>query len=232
MKIKCIVIDDEPLAAELIVDFIAKIPQLELVAQYANAIDSLQTVQAKEIDLIFLDIQMPLITGMEFLRSMKNPPKVIFTTAYREYAVESYELDVVDYLLKPISFDRFLSAVSKVLYTTPTTLNTTEVQKNAQDFIYINVNKKHHKILHDDILYIESIKDYVKVHTHQKSLSTKQKISTIIDALPDYFLRVHRSYIVNVNKISAFTTQDVEIGKIEIPIGSSYKQIVNAVLKA
>lgn len=231
----CIIIDDEPLAIELIKDHISKFSNLELVGTCNNAIEGLELIKTKHVDLMFLDIQMPILTGIEFLKSLSNPPKVIFTTAYREYALESYELEVVDYLLKPISFERFFKAINKFLKSTENTKTVIKETLNIQEdtnFLYINMNKKHHKVMFADILYAESLKDYVRIHTNNSTITTKEKISDFEKKLPSYFIRTHRSYIVNSNKITAFTAQDIEIGDLEIPIGISYKQNVIETLKA
>jgi len=225
----CIIIDDEPLAIELIKDHVSKFSNLEVIGTCQNAIEGLEMLKSNHVDLMFLDIQMPTLTGIEFLKSLSNPPKVIFTTAYREYALESYELEVVDYLLKPISFDRFFKAINKFLKTeTPVQKSQPKTieKEGTSSYIYVNVNKKHHRINYDDILYAESLKDYVRIHTTSTSITTKEKISDFESKLPSYFLRTHRSYIVNTRKISAYTMHDIEIGNIEIPIGISYKQQV------
>ena len=234
MKVRCIIIDDEPLAIALIAAHISKIPNLEVVATSNNALDGFEVLKSKQVDLIFLDIQMPLLTGIEFLKSLSNPPKVIFTTAYREYAVEGYELDVVDYLLKPISFDRFFKGINKYFKTfestNSTAVDTTEKEQNS-GFIYVNVNKKHYKVFFSEILYAESLKDYVQIHTKEKTILTKDKISDFEQKLPKHFIRTHRSYIVNMAKITAYTAHDVELGSLEIPIGVSYKKQLLKILK-
>ncbi len=234
MKVQCIIIDDEPLARTLIEAHIAKIPNLEVIANCINALEGFEVLKSRRVDLIFLDIQMPLLTGIEFLKSLSNPPKVIFTTAYREYAIESYELEVVDYLLKPISFDRFFKAINKYFKTVENN-DKKEIVVSENDhrsgFMYVNVNKKHHKILFSEILYVESLKDYVQIHTKESTIITKDKISDFEKKLPKYFLRTHRSYIVNKDKITAYTAHDIEIGKLEIPIGVSYKKQVIENLK-
>jgi len=235
MKVQCIIIDDEPLAIELIKSHVAKFSNLEMIASCHNAIEGFEVLKSKQVDLIFLDIQMPLLTGIDFLKSLSNPPKVIFTTAFREYAVESYELEVVDYLLKPISFDRFFKAMNKYFKTVEhKTVNLANKSKDdtSSDFITVNVNKKHYKVLFSEILYAESLRDYVQIHTIEMTLVTKDKISDFENKLPNNFLRTHRSYIVNLDKITAFTTNDVEIGKLEIPIGVSYKNEVLRTLKS
>ena len=233
MKVQCLIIDDEPLAASLIEDYVSKVPQLETVAICTNALDAFEILKTKKIDLLFLDIQMPTLTGIEFLKSLRNPPKVILTTAYREYAIESYELEVLDYLLKPISFNRFFQAIDKYFKTAEfikTSPLEEEPKEDATNYLYVNMNKKHHKVLFDDILYVESLKDYIRIHTSKNSIMTKEKISDFEEMLPSTFLRTHRSYIVNTQKVTAFTSQDVEIGKLEIPIGISYKKQVLAIL--
>ena len=226
VKIKCLIIDDEPLAAALIEAHVNQVPNLEVVAICMNALEGFEILKKQSVDLIFLDIQMPLLTGIEFLKSLSNPPKVIFTTAYREYAIESYELEVVDYLLKPISFDRFFKAINKFFKAIESAapVKVSIDSQNTSGFVYVNSNKKHHKISFSEILYVESIKDYIRIHLHDKTIVTKDKISDFAQKLPANFLRTHRSYIVNSDKITAYTVHDVEIGSIEIPIGISYKK--------
>lgn len=232
MKVQCIIIDDEPLARALIEAHIDKIPNLEVIANCVNALEGFEVLKSRQVDLIFLDIQMPLLTGIEFLKSLSNPPKVIFTTAYREYAIESYELEVVDYLLKPISFDRFFKAINKYFKTVDSQeKKEVEVSEKDSGFMYVNANKKHHKVLFSEILYAESLKDYIQIHTKEATIVTKDKISDFEKKLPKCFLRIHRSYIVNKDKITAYTSHDIEIGKLEIPIGVSYKKQVIENLK-
>ena len=227
---KCIVIDDEPLAIEILESYVARVDELELVGTFRNAIAAFSFIQQSPVDLIFLDIEMPKLSGIDFLKTLKNSPKVIITTAYRDYAIEGFELEVVDYLLKPIPFERFLKSVGKVLSSrieTPSVPHT-----SAQDsFIYFKVDKKMVKTKIADILYIESIKDYVKVRTADKEIITQQKISYLDDSLPRHqFLRVHRSFIVNLDRIDAYTATDVEISKFKVPIGRNYKADVMKVL--
>ena len=235
-KIRCLIVDDEPLAIKLIETHVAKIPQLEIVATCQNALDAFEILKKETIDLLFLDIQMPVLTGMELAKSLQNSPSIIFTTAYREYAVESYELDVVDYLLKPIPFTRFFKAINKFLNNreqpaTPVIQVAATNTIKEPKYIYVNANKKHIKIYFQHILYIESLKDYVRIHTTDQRITTKDKISEFEQKLPNYFLRVHRSFIVNKRQITAFTAHDIEIGQTEIPIGVSYKKGVMAILK-
>ncbi|RBW55304.1 DNA-binding response regulator [Tenacibaculum sp. E3R01] len=232
MKIKCLLVDDEPLAIKLIENHISKIDSLQVVATCNNAIKAFEILSTQEIDLLFLDIKMPNITGIDFLKTIKNPPKTIFTTAYRDYAIESYDLDVVDYLLKPITFERFFKSIDKFLRAN--SLIVPEKKEVLKDeFILVKSGNKHHKIKIDQILFIESLKDYIKIHTvNDKRIVSKYKIGEIEEELAHKnFLRVHRSYVINTNKISAFTINDIEVNSVEIPIGASYKDKVITFLK-
>lgn len=236
--IKCLVVDDEPLAAGLIEKHIQQIPQLDLVASCWNALEAFEILKKEQIDLIFLDIQMPILNGIEFVKSLPNPPSVIFTTAYRDYAVESYELEVVDYLLKPITFIRFFKSINKYLsrleqdtLSAPKSVAINTSSSESENFIYVNTNRKYVKVLFKEVLYIESLKDYVRIHTKDQRITTKDKISEFVEKLPNYFLRVHRSFIVNTQQIKAYTVNDIEIGDQEIPIGVSYKKEVMAFLR-
>ena len=231
-KIKCLIVDDEPLAIMVIKEFLEKIPQLELVNTCSDALQAFQVLSQEKIDLVFLDIEMPGLNGIDFIKSLANPPSIILTTAYREYAMESYEIEVVDYLLKPISFSRFFKAINKYLKSINNAVFEQAVeQKTSQGSIYVYSNKKNIKVYLEDILYIESLKDYVRIHTSQQQITSKDTISRYEELLPNSFLRVHRSFIINTEKISAFTQHDIEIGVQEIPIGSSYKKRVIELLK-
>jgi DNA-binding LytR/AlgR family response regulator len=232
MSIKCIIVDDEPLAIEILESYVEKIEQLKLVNTFRNAVAAFTYLQQNTVDLIFLDIQMPKLSGIDFLKTLQHPPKVIFTTAFRDYAVQGFELEIVDYLLKPIPFERFLKAVAKVLHQ-PTLPQPSTVSKDtpADNYVYFKVDKKMIKTRMADVLYIESIKDYVKVKTPDKEIVTQQKISYLEESLPrEQFLRIHRSFIVNLEKIDAYTATDVEIGKHSIPIGRNYKNDVMKIL--
>ena len=232
MSIKCIIVDDEPLAIEILESYVSKIEQLNLVGTFRNAVTAFTFLQQHPVDLIFLDIQMPKLSGIDFLKTLKQPPKVIFTTAFRDYALEGFELEIVDYLLKPIPFERFLKAVAKVLHHPATTTPAAPKQEVIPDnYVYFKVDKKMIKTKMTDVLYIESIKDYVKVKTSDKEIVTQQKISYLEESLPrEQFLRIHRSFIVNLEKIDAYTATDVEIGKQSIPIGRNYKNDVMKIL--
>ncbi|HEY9044920.1 MAG TPA: LytTR family DNA-binding domain-containing protein [Ohtaekwangia sp.] len=228
---KCILVDDEPLAIEILESYVNKIDQLEIAGTFRNAVSAFAFIQQHPVDLIFLDIQMPKLSGIDFLRSLKNPPKVIFTTAFRDYALDGFELEVVDYLLKPIPFERFLKAVAKVLHQPAPLPAAAKAESTGDSFVYFKVDKKMIKTKMADILYIESIKDYVKVKTSEKEIITQQKISYLEESLPsEQFLRIHRSFIVNVEQIDAYSATDVEIGKHFVPIGRNYKNDVMKIL--
>jgi len=223
---KCLLVDDEPLAIEVLEKHIETVEQLEVVGKCNNAFKAMEFLQNNAVDLIFLDIQMPKLTGISFVRTLHNPPKIIFTTAFKEYAADAFELDGIDYLLKPISLERFLRAVNKL---TKTTLVNPEEQAKMPEvnagFIYFRADRKMIKLFYDEILYIESVKDYIKIFREGNNpLLVKQSITATEEMLPPHlFLRIHRSFIVAVNKITAFTSNDVDIQKIEIPIGRLYK---------
>ena len=231
MSIKCIIVDDEPLAIEILESYVAKVEHLNLVSTFRNAVTAFTFLQQHSVDLIFLDIQMPKLSGIDFLKTIKYPPKVIFTTAFRDYALQGFELEIVDYLLKPIPFDRFLKAVAKVLHQ-PTAVASSAKQDVVPDnYVYFKVDKKMIKTKMGDVLYIESVKDYVKVKTPEREIVTQQKISYLEESLPrEQFLRIHRSFIVNLEKIDAYSATDVEIGKHSIPIGRNYKNDVMKIL--
>lgn len=230
-NIRCLIVDDEPPAREIIRRYIEQVPLLEVVGECGNALQAFTMLQQNTVDLIFLDIRMPQLNGNDFLKTLKNRPKVIFTTAYSDYAVESYELDVIDYLLKPIPFDRFLKAVNKV-YQAPI-VKSEQAQSNDthknESFVYFRADRKMIKVMLQDIFYIESMKDYVKVFTAGGTIITKQSISSVEAMLPEKkFVRTHRSYIVSIDHIKSFTAELIEIQDTEIPIGKLFR---NEVLK-
>ena len=234
MKTKCLIIDDEPLARDLIRNHIEKLDSFEIVAECGDAMKALQELRDQKVDLMFMDIQMPQITGIEFLKILKNPPKVIITTAFREYALDGFELDVVDYLLKPITFERFLKSVNKYYQETQEEVRTNtpvaEVTQAEESFIYVKENKRVIKVYLHDILYVEGLSEYVQIYTDRKKIITKTSMTNLEEKLPgDGFLRIHKSFIVSLSRIEAFTTHSIEVPGKEIPIGRSYK---NAVLEA
>lgn len=233
MAINCLIVDDEPPARDVLRRYVEELPILRLCGECGNAIQAMSFLQQQPIDLLFLDIRMPQLNGIDFLKILKLPPKIIFTTAYSEYALEGYELDVVDYLMKPIRFDRFLKAINKAFPANDLKQTVTEaplpIENAVGAFVYFRADRKMVKVLLNDILYIESMKDYVKVFTSTNTIVTKQSISTVETMLPEKkFVRTHRSYIVSVDKIKSFTSEILEIGKAEIPIGKLYR---NSVLK-
>ena len=237
MNIRCLIVDDEPLAARLISSYIQQVPGLEITGVCNNAIDAFTVLREQKVDLLFLDIKMPKLLGTDFLRSVSNPPKVILITAYRDYALDGYELDIVDYLLKPVSFTRFMKAVSKAtklisLDNNFSSINT-EYNNNKDSFLYFKIDKERQKVLLVEILFIESSKEYVKLHLEdRKSLLVKQGISSLEKLLsPHRFLRVHRSFIVAIEKISSYSPTYITIGNNKIPIGRLYKNEVLEALK-
>jgi DNA-binding LytR/AlgR family response regulator len=240
-KIHCLVIDDEPPAREILKQHIAGVEALELSGTCSNAVEAVSFLKEHPVDLLFLDIQMPQLFGTNFIRTLKNPPKVIFTTAYRKYAVEGFELNAVDYLLKPISFERFLKAVNKVLQLNISTAQSTlpipkpKEEQNGQSnsFLYFRAERKMVKVFFRDILFVEGLKDYIKIVTNSKTIVTKHVLSTLEDMLPtNEFLRIHKSYIVAINKIDSYDADTIHIAKHELPIGRLYKFDVNRVLNA
>lgn len=231
-KTRCLLVDDEPLAVALMQKHIGQLDFMEVAATCPNALKALEILKNTEIDLMFLDISMPAINGIDFLKMLRNPPKVIITTAFREYALDGYDLDIVDYLLKPITFDRFFKSIERYLRNSDQQVQQALSQPNEPTSIYIKSGYRNVKINIDDILYMESLKDYVKICTLTGDITTKYRISDMEDNLPDKnFLRIHRSFIINFKHITAFTASDVEIGKTELPIGESYKEQVLRMLK-
>jgi DNA-binding LytR/AlgR family response regulator len=226
-QLKCLIIDDEPLAQNVIENYLKNFSFIELVAKCDNALNALEWMKKQKIEMIFLDISMPFISGIEFIKSLQHPPAIILTTAHKEFAVESYELNVLDYLLKPISFERFLKAINKLDTQTSHDTKPVITEPESDSFIYVKSEKKNVRVLLKDILFIESIKDYIKIHTADKTIITQVSISAIEQRLPDNFLRIHRSFIIARDKVTAFTQHDLEIGKYQIPIGRNYKMVVS-----
>lgn len=230
-KYNCIIVEDEPIGAEIIAGYIAQLPFLNLICICNDAIHAGITLQNEKVDLIFLDINLPKIKGIDFLKTLSNPPKVIITTAYPEYALQGYEWNVLDYLLKPIEFSRFYTAVNKIRLQTNIYTFKNEIEKD-KPFLYFNINKKKVKIYLEEILYIESQREYVKIFTKDKSIITKIPLNQVDELLPNMdFLRIHRSFIISKNKIDAYSASEVEINGKLIPIGRSYKEIVSFKLK-
>jgi len=222
-KIKCIIIEDEPLAVKVLTDYVTQVPFLELQKTFKDAILAAEFLRDNRTDLIFLDIHLPKLKGMAFLKTLPDPPAVIVTTAYHQYAVEGFELNVTDYLLKPFEFERFLTAVNKVRIKQQVKQALVK-DEEAKDFVFLNVQKKKVKILFPEILYIESQREYVKIVTANKTYLTKMGTNEIESLLPtDKFKRIHRSFIVSINRIESYTAESVEINGVTIPIGRGYK---------
>lgn len=232
-KLNCLILEDERLAADVLRDYVNDIPGLHLTAVCSDAISAGEVLRSQSIDLLFVDIHLPKVNGLDFVRSLKGNYHVIFTTAYHQYAVEGFNVSAVDYLLKPIEFSRFLEAVNKVFdRIKPSKQNDIATSTPERSFHFFNVDKKQVKVFSDEILYIESLKDYVRIHTNNQKLTTKFQIGELEALLEkSSFLRVHKSYIVNSKKITAFSAMEIEIGTIHIPIGRSYKESVEESLK-
>ncbi|HSF44541.1 MAG TPA: LytTR family DNA-binding domain-containing protein [Chitinophagaceae bacterium] len=234
MNIRCLVVDDEPPAIKILRSYISQVKGLELVGDCHNALLAHDILHQKKVDLVFLDIKMPRLTGMDFIKSLSHPPLFIFVTAYREFAADGFELDAIDYMVKPVSFERFLRAISKVRKALGHEAQTHELESVQQKeaFVYLKVDKHMEKVVVSDILYLESWKDYVKVFfDNGRFLLAKRSISSMESLLPEQrFIRVHRSYLVPINKITGYNNIRVLIGNLELPIGRLYKQQVMDVI--
>lgn len=229
--IKCLIVDDEPIAAQVIKSYLEKLDVFKLVETCENALKAFEYLQTNKVDLMFLDIQMPKITGLEFLKTLQTPPKVIIVTAYREFAFEGFELDVVDYLLKPVSFERFLKAINKFnnldIVTARSNLDERKMPKPGQESIWVRADRKNVKILIDDINYIEGLKDYVKIYIKNGLIISKMPMKNMEKILPaDRFIRIHKSYLISLSKISAFNNEGIEIDAAILPIGKMYRESV------
>ncbi|WP_350129504.1 LytTR family DNA-binding domain-containing protein [Imperialibacter sp.] len=223
---KCIIVDDEPIAIRVIRGYLLQIGGFEIVAECRTATEAFQLLRSHSIDLIFLDIQMPKLTGLDFLKALQHRPKVILVTAYREYAIEGFDLDVVDYLLKPVSLERFMKAIDKFYQLTEGNTKAHTVASQIPASILVKSDRKTVKIVLDDILYIESYSDYIKIFTADETIITKERISHIEESLPGSFIRTHRSFVVNSAQIKSFTNEHVNVAGKEIPISRSYKEEV------
>jgi len=226
-KIKCIIVEDEPLAVKVLSDYISQVPFLELHGSFKDAILATDYLRSNTVDLIFLDIHLPKLKGMAFLKTLTNPPAVIITTAYHQYALEGFNLNVTDYLLKPFEFERFLVAVTRVKITQTEKHRSIE-EPAEKDHLFLNVQKKKVKILFSEILYIESQREYIKIVTTKKEYISKMSTHEIESLLPaNLFKRIHRSFIVSVSKIESYTAEAVEVNGISIPIGRGYKDVID-----
>ena len=225
-KIKCIIIEDEPLAVKVLSDYILQTPFLELQRTFKDAILATDYLRDNHVDLIFLDIHLPKLKGMAFLKTLTNPPSVIITTAYHQYAVEGFQLNVTDYLLKPFEFERFLIAVNKVKTAQSEKQKLNEDQE-IKNYLFLNVQKKKVKILYSEIIYIESQREYIRIVTTKKEYVSKMSTHEIEDLLPaNLFKRIHRSFIISVSKIESYTAEMVEVNGVSIPIGRGYRDII------
>jgi DNA-binding LytR/AlgR family response regulator len=229
-KLKCLLVDDEPPALEILRTYIDATPMLEIAGECHHAIAAFDFIQKHKVDLIFLDVNMPRLSGTDFLRALPSPPRVIFTTAHRDFAVEGFELGAVDYLLKPYSLDRFLRAVHRAIHPDPTNQSTSNesLTSEAERFLYVRAERKMVKIMVDDIQYIESLKDYVRIILRDKQVITKQTITALEEMLPEKeFMRIHRSFIVAMKKIDSYNLTSVFIGKTELPVGPLYRHEIS-----
>jgi DNA-binding LytR/AlgR family response regulator len=229
----CMIIEDEPLAAEVLQDYIKQVPFLKLVCCCTDAFYAMESLQKFDIDLMFLDIHLPKMKGLDLIKVLNKPPKIIITSAYQEYALQGYELNVIDYLLKPIEFSRFLKAVNKIAQNKEIAVPARLVAGSTERaYLFFSVGKKKVKVFLDEVLYIESMKEYIRVNTKNKSVLTKFKLSQVDELLRENnFLRIHRSFIVAKDKIEAFSATEVELGGKRLPIGRSYKELVLSVLE-
>lgn len=226
----CIIVEDEPLAAEVLQDYIRQVTFLNLKAVCVDAIYAMELLQKEKIDLVFLDVNLPRLKGLDFLKTLQHPPHIIIVSAYHEYALEGYEHNVVDYLLKPVEFSRFLMAVNKLKQADSTGMSL-NAGSGERASLFFNVGKKKVRIYLDEILYIESLKEYIRIFTKSKSILTKYQLGQIEELLAkNNFLRVHRSFIVSRDKIDAFSATEVEVDAKKIPIGRSYKELVQTSL--
>lgn len=230
--ILCIIVDDEVIAREVIATHLSKIPNIKIVASCSNAIEAFNVLREHEIDLVFLDINMPEISGISFAKSINKSVKIIFTTAYRDFAVEGFELQAVDYLLKPISFDRLLKAVNNYFITYSDSNQTSIQSYENNDFMFVRADRRMIKVDFESIVYIESYSDYIKIHLANETIVTRETISAIEAKLPSKsFLRIHRSYIIALKHISSFTNEEILINKTALTISRSYKKEVLKILE-
>jgi DNA-binding LytR/AlgR family response regulator len=224
--VKCLIVDDEPPARELLASYISRLDDLELVQQCGNALEAFSCLQKNAIDLMFLDIQMPRMTGLELIKSLQDPPKIVLTTAYKEYASEGFDLDVLDYLVKPISFERFMRSVAKYHQYSGLTLSPEPLESTYdQAYLFIKVNKEQVKLHFKDIRFIESLKDYIRITTHTTTYVTYNRLSYMEEVLPENrFVRIHKSYIIALSELKSYGGGRVNLGDRELPVGRIYKQ--------
>jgi len=226
LKLNCIIIEDEPLARNLLSDYVKKVPSLNLVQAFGNPLEALEVLRTQPVDILFLDVQMPQLTGISLLKVLQNKPMVILTTAYSEYALEGYELDVADYLLKPVTFERFLKSVDKVSQRLTENRPAQIIESpTLPNYVFVKDGTKSVKVMLDEILFVEGLKDYVTIHTQQQKITTLQRMKTLEEQLPaDKFIRIHNSYIVAVQAIEVVHKNEVQIGANSLPIGDTYRK--------
>ena len=223
--IRCIIIEDERLAQDVIKSHLQKAGRFSLLGVYRNALEAKEALEKEEVDLIFLDIQLPGMTGLNFLRSLSNPPLVVFTTSYPEYALESYEFNVIDYLLKPVSYERFSKTIDKIIDGKIFKTNANETKSYHREYIFLRSDSKFFRINFQDIIYIEGMKDYLKIHTQEHVIITHQTMGEMENIIPsEKFMRIHKSYIIAVAHIKAVFGNSVDMGKVLLPIGLNYKE--------
>lgn len=225
MKATCLIVDDEPLARKLIASHVTQIDSLEVVGEFGLAVDAANFLRKQKVDLLFLDIQMPGITGLQLVETLRNPPAIILTTAYRNFAPEAFELEVVDYLLKPISFERFMKAVNRYYDRKPQAPGSFEVKDATDPYVFIKSERKQHRVLLESIYYLESLDDYVKVYLEKEVLITRENISSLDDKLSDSgFVRIHRSFLINARHVRALGAEFVDVAGRELPFGRAFKK--------
>lgn len=223
--LKCLLIDDEPLALQLLQDYVAQTPGLELAGSYTHGLEALQALEDKEVDLLFLDVQMPDLTGIQLSRILQDRYPIILTTAYEQYALEGYELNIVDYLLKPITLDRFLKAVQKARQRLSPSANPKAAPSDPLSFLFVKSEYKTVKIALDDVLYLESMDDYVRIHTQIERIMTLERLKYFESSLPpERFMRIHRSYLIALDKIDYIERNRVIIQDARLPIGGAYQE--------
>lgn len=222
--IQCLIVDDEPLAQEVIEKYIEQSTRLQLIKKCSNALEAFAVLEKQPVDLLFLDISMPVINGIDFIRSLKNPPVVIFTTAFSEYAADSYELEALDYLVKPITYTRFIKSIDKFFKQNP------KLNAEEKNYLYIKVNGRLQKVFYADIVYAESMRDYIKIVTVKETHVTHLTMKAFADILPaDIFIRVHRSFIVNTTYIRSVGKKEITVNDFKIPVGDNYRQNLAAI---
>lgn len=223
-KIRCLLVDDEPPAIELLQKYTSMVEQLEVVGTSHSAVKAFDLIKTKQVDLLFLDIQMPVLNGIDFIKTLQQPPAIILTTAYREYALDGYDLDIIDYLLKPIAFNRFLKAVDRYRHRHLIATTLPLARPKVADFLFLNINRTRHKVMLADIIFIESLKDYVRIHTITERLVVKGNIGSFMKQLPvQQFIRIHRSYAIALTYVKSYNQSEVDMEIRKLPIGTSYR---------